>query len=360
MKYLLILLMSNIGLSSLTYASKAENCFSGNDEARTLLATRSLEGIIDTSPLPADTTNLKTLPLKKADATSTLNAQQQNNITYRLAELADQLSCEFSLTGQFKTLGQTRDSMVNSFHKKDAAEDKDVEIKPGFKMAIIPSDGPNFIFLEVTEDGFVFHDCGKDDKDFTRSKVYPGSFCRTLLSEGAFIPVHQFLHDLNSGRHVRRVFFKALSQMTVVVTSSLGAGLISPIATGISSYLEQDSMARIKRDFTVHKVIQEMLHLETLALQNEVENKVRDPGAVASDSILSRLVPYSYEDLRGALVDVLTVMLADDFKQMKVMDRSPGNPSLINLPGLKIQQSVNRVYNQLYQEGKTAPAPTDK
>jgi len=270
------------------------------------------------------------------------------SIRDQINTIADTLGCGFSNQSEFETVvhptvGDATHAIANFlFHIKSKSKTPDW-IKPGFVALLGSPDSDNLIYIKMTELGLVFRACEKNEvKDLPRPR--PSDECDLLMNPVIFTSPDELIAETQGLKTTVITIAKAIGQATIVFTSNLGLGLISPIMQATTTFLDPNPIATIQRDNKVHRSISELLQLGNRA------------GNVGDNKLLTRVLPFPYDDLKAALIHTLTKIFNQDNAKLRKLNRKPKDPTLLASPALKIQ----RAFYQKMATELQAPVPEKK
>lgn len=268
----------------------------------------------------------------------------------KLHQSMETIGCAFDDIAQFDTVEQVMDAIeIHSY--KISPSDTPKFLRPGFVAIMAGIDSDNTIVIETTTDGFVFHVCEADPNTFGSKPPAPTPNCQKLLNGSFFIPIDEMLEQTSGLKAAILTVLKAIGSMSIIVTSNLGLTIASPAAQVVSTVIAPDPIASYERDHMVDVATQDML---SMGQRRAGDNPRGEDGMV-----VTRLLPYSYADLKSAMIDILKSEFKDEYDQLQSYSHDPNDPNILGTPALKMERDFrDRMLKQIQDAATPAPAPS--
>ncbi len=323
-------------------------CLEGTDAEKQNAAQQIFLSLV-AETVPAKGGKMAALPTDEK-MMAAFSKDVEGHFFHKLALEMQKHGCAFSDSAKFSSVGETIDSIAKDSYKISPNAGVPQWLKPGFKAVLGAYDNNNTIFIETTASGFIFHACEHDSNTPGNDAPAPTESCPTLFNKSLYVPVEELLQRTSGLKYKVLLVLKALAGTSVILTSNLGLGVVSPVAAAVVNLTNPDPLAVMKRDQTIGDATIAFLQLG--AHSSALDDKL----------IVSRMLPAKYDDLKEALTDVVGQIFQSEYKKLGEINKHPENPNLSLMPAEQIETEFHERVQKEYEAAKSAdgkPAPSE-
>ena len=276
-----------------------------------------------------------------------------NKVIPELGKYGDARECEFANNAKFDNDYELVRAVATQFYKKKKEKALPTWLNPGFKAVLSGFDSDNALFIEMTEKGFVFHDCESSDSNVVAPT--PNEACPKMFNSSIYVPAEQMFANSVGAKHVVLMSLKIVAEVGVVALSVFDSALGNTSSNLINqiSALAGGGATLVNETFGPQPVTD-----ATQLYQGEraISDMIKFGQISKGGTIVTRILPFTWAELKGSVNQMVEDIFKQDYHQMNQIDRHPKNPkdNGQNYPGLDMEQDF---HTRINQESLATPTP---